>query len=146
MEPTFHSGQVVRLNHDVPQRIPRGSIVLVERFPLAPVVKRVVGVPGETVGFYLGEVFVNGKMLREGYLPECQTTFSWQCNELTAGAGEYVVLGDNRLTSEDSRHYGIISRSRIVALIPAPRSWARLLDRPEYRIRLVGYGGNLDKR
>ena len=134
MEPNLHSGQVVRLNHVVPPRIVRGSIVLIDRFPLPPCAKRVVGLPGETVGFELGEVFIDGKMLWEDYLPECQTTFSWDFNQLTATPSAYVVLGDNRLTSEDSRAYGIIPRNKILALIDSPISGARLLDRPRYRI------------
>lgn len=135
MEPNLHSGQLVRLTHVVPPRIGRGSIVLINRFPLPPCVKRVVGLPGEIVSFHLGEVFVDGKMLSEDYLPECQTTFSWDCNELTPTASAYVVLGDNRLISEDSRQYGPIPHGKILALIDAPASRTRFLDQPHYRIR-----------
>jgi signal peptidase I len=145
MEPALHSGQTVRLNHALPQTIPRGSIVLVTQFPMPPLIKRVVGLPGETVGFHLGEVFINGKMLLEAYLPECQTTFSWNYNELTVGDDGYVVLGDNRLTSEDSRSYGIIHRNEIVATIDAPPAAAQLLDTPRYRIAKASKRASLDK-
>jgi|KBSMisStaDraftv2_1062788.scaffolds.fasta_scaffold727239_1 signal peptidase I len=139
MEPNLHSGQLVGLTHAVPPQIARGSIVLIDRFPLPPCVKRIVGLPGETVGFQLGEVFIDGKMLREDYLPDFQTTFSWDCNQLTTTASAYVVLGDNRLTSEDSRHYGIISRNKILALIDTPLSQSRFLDQPRYRIRKASF-------
>jgi len=141
MEPNLHSGQLVGLTHAVPPQIARGSIVLIDRFPLPPCVKRIVGLPGETVGFRLGEVFIDGKMLREDYLPDFQTTFSWDCNQLTTTASAYVVLGDNRLTSEDSRHYGIIARNKILALIDTPPSQSRFLDQPRYRIRKASFAG-----
>ena len=67
-------------------------------------------------------------------LPEYQTTFSWNYNELTTGDAEYVILGDNRLTSEDSRSYGIIRRKEIVAAIQAPSAQSQFLDQPRYRI------------
>ena len=134
MEPTLHSGQVLRLNHSLPGQIPRGAIVLVTRFPFPPYLKRVVGLPHEKVSFELGEVFINGKMLRERYLPDSETTFSWKYDQLTTQEGQYVVLGDNRLTSLDSRDYGVVSRDRIVATINLPFVSPELLDHPQYRL------------
>jgi len=134
MEPTLESGQVLRLHHGLPPQIPRGTIVLVSQFPLPPCIKRVVDLPHETISFRMGEVFVDRKMLREMYLPECQTTFSWKHEQLVAQADEYVLLGDNRLTRQDSREYGVIKRSSIIGKIELPSPPAQFLPHPSYRI------------
>ena len=120
MEPTLHSGQMLRLRHGLPQQIPRGTIVLVSRFPLPPFVKRVVGLPHETISFHLGEVLINRKKLRENYLPAGQGTFAWKYDQLKPQDDEYVLLGDNRMTSQDSREFGVVGRDRIIAGIDLP--------------------------
>lgn len=140
MEPTLRSGQWLRLHHSLPRAIPRGTVVLVSEFPLPPFVKRVVGLPHETVSFRLGEVFIDGKMLREEYLPAYETTFSWTCDRLAARDDEYVVLGDNRLSSEDSREYGVIPRDRILAIVEVHSAPSQLLEHPCYRITKDGEG------
>ena len=139
MEPALHSGQLVRLHRGLPQQLPRGTIVVVSRFPEPPSIKRIVGLPQETVSFQAGEVFINGRMLRENYLPACQTTFSWNHEQLTTQNDEYVLLGDNRLTSLDSRDYGVVKRSKIIACIEGPSAPAQLLPHPYYRLTKDGH-------
>jgi signal peptidase I len=136
MEPTLHAGQVLDYKRTLPDRIPRGTIVVVRRFPGTPCVKRVIGLPRESVSFHRGEVFINGSMLREPYLPEEVTTYSWGRECLVTQEDEYVLLGDNRLVSTDSRDYGVISRKDIVAVLDIPCGPPRLLQEPEFRIKV----------
>jgi signal peptidase I len=134
MEPTLHAGQVARLNRAVPADIQRGAIVLSTRRGQGLSIKRVIGLPNETVWFNRGEIFVNGRMLYEPYLLQCVTTFSWDCRTLMPKNDEFVLLGDNRLTSEDSRQYGVVPRQDIIGIIDIPGEAPELLDKPHYRI------------
>ena len=94
--------------------IERGDMV-VFWFPLDPsksYIKRVIGVPGDTVRIEAGQVFVNGEALSEGYVPdEYRDRVSWE--EHRVPAGNYFVLGDHRSSSSDSRTWGFVSRDAI---------------------------------
>jgi signal peptidase I len=94
--------------------IHRGDVV-VFRYPGDPTksyIKRVIGLPGDTVEFLRGEVYVNGKKLEEPYVKSeyrgSQTLGPWQ-----VGADNYFVLGDHRNSSNDSRVWGTVPRSYI---------------------------------
>lgn len=91
---------------------PRRGEVIVFEFPdrnagnpKKDFVKRVVGLPGETIRMHDGEVFVNEVKLDEPYLDEKDHS---NASELTLGEGEYYVLGDNRAHSNDSRAWGAV--------------------------------------
>jgi signal peptidase I len=94
--------------------IERGDMV-VFWFPLDPsksYIKRVIGVPGDTVRIEAGQVFVNGQALSEGYVPEeYRDRVSWE--EHHVPEGEYFVLGDHRSSSSDSRTWGFVKRDAI---------------------------------
>jgi signal peptidase I len=80
--------------------------------PTKSYIKRVVGLPGDSVRIDRGRVYVNDRPLAEGYVPERyrdQTSMS----ELTVKAGEYFVLGDHRSSSSDSRAWGCVPRQDI---------------------------------
>ncbi len=105
----------------------RGDIVVFRRPPLeqadyADLVKRVIGLPGETISSVNGRVDIDGKPLAEPWLPQPQPVtdpsdlpepFSLN-HPYTIPAGEYYVMGDNRTDSEDSRYFGPIPGSLIV--------------------------------
>ena len=94
--------------------IHRGDMV-VFWFPLDPsksYIKRVIGVPGDTVSIDAGQVSVNGHALNEDYVPEeYRDRVSWE--EHRVPEGEYFVLGDHRSSSSDSRTWGFVRREAI---------------------------------
>jgi signal peptidase I len=108
----------------------RGDIVVFARPPLedqayADLVKRVIGLPGETISSRDGQVYINGKLLSEPWLPKGPQDFTGalpgdaheQFNlpgPVKIPAGDYFVMGDNRTDSEDSRFFGPIPGSLIV--------------------------------
>jgi signal peptidase I len=85
-------------------------------------VKRVIGLPGETVTEKNGHIFVNGTALKESYLPagtvsDC-ASFQPQCFPTgPLPADRYWVMGDNRAGSRDSRYFGAIKKSEIVGRV-----------------------------
>jgi signal peptidase I len=123
MSPTLADSQTYLLNRWIFHfRSPRSSEIVVIRDPVdgSLSVKRVIGIAGDTVRVKDGDLFLNGKPLREPYLPQGTPTFprpgiheqSFKC-----GDDQYFVLGDNRNLSLDSRVYGPISRQRILGLV-----------------------------
>ena len=106
----------------------RGEVV-VFRYPLNPreyFIKRIVGLPGETVEIRDGALFVanaahpDGVRIEESYLP---SDLDRQGNaRFTLGPNEYVVLGDNRSFSSDSRNWGAMDRKFITGRVVF-RAW-----------------------
>jgi signal peptidase I len=78
-------------------------------------VKRVVGLPGETVEIKSNQVLINGKPLNEPYLPKGILTTGDQ--RVVVPIDQYFVMGDNRGDSFDSRGWGTVPRSLIVGRV-----------------------------
>jgi len=80
-----------------------------------PYIKRVIGLPGDTIEIKEGSVFVNGIKLDETYLhgdtTDCQPR---ACDPVVVPKDEIFVLGDNRAHSSDSRYFGTVNISNIV--------------------------------
>jgi signal peptidase I len=140
MEPTFHEGQRVVVSQlgsvlpswlnrtvhaaDTPTHaafgLKRGHVVVfydtaAKEGP--PLIKRLIGLPGQTVEIREGGVFINGTLIDEPYLPNTPTTCSTYCGPLTLGTGEYFFMGDNRPGSRDSRSFGPIPDSQIIGRV-----------------------------
>jgi signal peptidase I len=109
------------LHHREPQR--NDIVVIRDPGDHGLSVKRIIAVPGESVLFKDGKVFVDGKQLSEPYLSPDTLTFTYsQAKEqfITCGKDQYFVLGDNRLRSIDSRAYGAVSREDVLGLVKVP--------------------------
>lgn len=122
MEPTFHNGDYLIID-ELSYRFspPARGDVIVFRFPGDPsqfFIKRVIGLPGEIVEGRDGTIQVTSvggdpKAIDEGYI-KTETPDDFK---VITGPNEYVVLGDNRGASSDSRRWGILPRENIVGKV-----------------------------
>lgn len=103
----------------------RGDVIVFEPPPGfrgdgTPFIKRVIGLPGDTLEIRDGGVYINGVRLDEPYVRGEPTDTSDSGGQWAIGAGQLFVLGDNRENSSDSRVFGTISRESVVG-----RAWLR---------------------
>lgn len=127
MVPTFQNGEYV-LTDKISYRFgaPQRGDVIVFHAPEAAqcpqgtgcdFIKRVIGLPGETVEVKDNGIYIDGQRLREDYIPSDFQTLAGKFAErgpYTLKANEYFVSGDNRPYSSDSRSWGPITKDEIV--------------------------------
>jgi signal peptidase I len=137
MEPTLKIGDrivVDKLSYHL-HGVDRGDIVVFSTPPtencagppVSDLVKRVIGLPGETISLVDGYVSINGHLLPEPFLPPNVRDDTYPPPSVTAPyslheayripAGEVYVMGDNRPESCDSRYWGPIRESTIVGKV-----------------------------
>ena len=133
MDPNYPAGTEL-YGAPIPTPLERGDVVIFDDGQADYAIKRIVGLPGETVQLWRGQVFINREMLIEPYLPK--HVFTYPAEPLRRGAtfvlgeDQYVVLGDNRPSSADSRTYGPVSRKQIRRRVPQPEAFVCAYSAP----------------
>ncbi|WP_267383040.1 signal peptidase I [Cyanobacterium sp. uoEpiScrs1] len=74
-------------------------------------IKRVIGLPGETIEVKMGKVYVNGQAIKEKYISEDP---NYDYGPVIVPEREYLVLGDNRNNSYDSHYWGYVPKEKII--------------------------------
>jgi signal peptidase I len=122
MEPTLLIGDRVQAiaSHAT---VRRGDVIVFNPpnppIPSVPFqIKRVIGLPGETISSSGDTILINGRPLSEPYLSPSQTLGPSIATQVIA-AGHYFVMGDNRTNSYDSRYYGPIPATSIDGIVTA---------------------------
>ena len=106
---TLHDGDIMILNiidYKV-HGVKRFDIVVVDEGDEL-IIKRVIGLPGDTVEYKNNKLYINGKKVNDKYASEKTEDFS-----VLVPKNEYFVLGDNRTNSLDSRAFGTFSSKKI---------------------------------
>ncbi|CAD0140251.1 signal peptidase I [Streptococcus thermophilus] len=145
MDPTLADGQrVIVLKHTSIERFDIVVVKEVENGKTKQIVKRIIGMPGDTITYQNDKLTVNGKEVKEEYLKKFQAAFAKdklqkeyaysdyfqqlakESNAFTVNAdknttfsvtvpeGKYYLLGDNRIVSKDSREVGYFDKSALV--------------------------------
>ncbi len=132
MEPNFHTGQMLivsRLAYKFgpPQR----GDVIVFQYPgnlTDDYIKRIIGVPGDTIAIEAGKVLVNGVQLTEPYISTDGGLGQFK-GHWTVPADSYFVMGDNRSHSSDSRSWGMLPAADIIG-----KAWISYWPPPDWGI------------
>jgi len=123
MVPNFHDKDYIITNKlstrfSIPQR---GEVIILKNprnTENEVFIKRVVGLPGETLKLLNGQVYINGNLLKEPYLATGLQTngegFLKDGGEVYIPEGKYFVMGDNRRNSSDSRDFGLLNKELII--------------------------------
>jgi signal peptidase I len=136
MEPTLEIGDRVLVNK-LTYRIrepERGDVVVFERPPNAiggtvdELIKRVIGLPGDSIEAHDGQVFIDDEPIEEPWLPD--RTFTPDFAEAVVPPGHVFVLGDNRGNSQASNQFGPIDNDLIIGrafvIVWPPGRWGGL--------------------
>jgi len=128
MMPTLESGErmiVNKIDYKLSD-IQRFDIVVFHAPEKKDYIKRVIGLPGDTLEYKNDQLYINGKKIIEPYLNEYKSLivdggtltedFSLEdyIGQQKIPKGHYFVMGDNRRNSKDSRHIGVVAKSDIV--------------------------------
>ncbi len=122
MSSTLQDGDVLILNK-IKYRftdIKRGDIISLEYADTKYLIKRVIGLPGDTVSIRDNTLYINGEVYVENYLDEGLVYDDFDLSSLgydVIPEDMYLVLGDNRPDSLDSREIGLISKDEVIGKV-----------------------------
>lgn len=144
MEPNFYNSEYLIIDElTYRMRAPERGEIVVFRYPRDPsefFIKRVIGLPGETVEISDSHVTIyntdhpNGVVLTESYLSDVPTD---GMKKTTLGSNEFWVMGDNRTESMDSRSFGPVNRDHFIGRVwvrGLPLNRASLFPEPTYNL------------
>jgi len=129
MEPDLHNGERLVINKVVYHfaKPEHGDIIVFnpsENQSSPPFIKRIIGLPGDTVEIKSGQVLVNGEVLKEPYIKEAS---EYYLKKIVVPNNNYFVLGDNRNMSNDSHNGWTVLHSEIIGkawvMIWPPSMW-----------------------
>jgi signal peptidase I len=114
MLPAYKNGDKVIVSKDL-EKIDRLDVIIF-RYPRDPskrYIKRVIGLPGETISITGGKVMIDGIELAEPYVDSALSHQGYNSPALRIPSDSYYVLGDNRDNSSDSRYWGTVDKGLI---------------------------------
>ncbi|MFC6181392.1 signal peptidase I [Lactiplantibacillus daowaiensis] len=140
MEPNLENNERVAVVKTA--KIKRLSVIVFNAYHVDPdataknvkYVKRVIGMPGDTVSSRNGQLYVNGKKLKQDFIStfeRTQGTGDWNLWSLSNKNGwtikttkvpknKYFVLGDHRSVSNDSRYWGFVPKNKVIGVVKVP--------------------------
>jgi signal peptidase I len=130
MEPNFHEGQRVVVSKAAYWswlgRPHRGDVIVLNEPDggSSDFIKRVIGLPGDTIEIVEGKLMINGVKIDEPYV---KRSFTYSFSKITVPENTYFVLGDNRDVSNDSHRWGPLASDNIVGKVFViywpPQTW-----------------------
>lgn len=122
MSPTFNNKDIAILNklHYRFFKVKRYDIVSVEYESTKYLIKRVIGMPGDVIEYKDNILYINGNVVKEKYLLKDVYTNDFSLVDLgydKIPEDMYLVLGDNRENSMDSREFGLIKKKDIIGKV-----------------------------
>jgi len=122
MLPTLTEGDQLIVQVAGYDRYSRGDIIVIaaeEEFPGEPLVKRIIGIAGDTIDFDFdkGVLILNGEEVYEPYIKESMRKFGMMDYPLVVPDGHVFVMGDNRNGSTDSRSIGALPTEDVIGRV-----------------------------
>lgn len=143
MEPSFHNNEylmVEKVSYHL--HTPRRGDVVVFKYPNnqeVNYIKRIIGLPGETVRINDNQLFINDALLSEPYLTADEKTIVGSAAdrpyEITLDANQFFMMGDNRGHSSDSRDWGPLAKNLIIgrtSVVIFPQQDIKAVASPKY--------------
>lgn len=108
MNKTFNDGDILIL-YKLSDIKRFDVVVLHEENDDEKIIKRIIGMPGDTVAIKDGDIYINDEKIKDEYAYGMTSDYE----RITLGNDEYFILGDNRLVSKDSRYFGPVKENEI---------------------------------